>query len=284
MWSWYNLSFKISSKFGLLRTWWTGYRGTWSTPAEFLSRTHCRLGAPALQSGPSVAWSTPWFSPRFFTKPITAIRSAVYRSPKSLVSFCWSIILNLDISSGNESSGRVAGGYILPSYSIFRARNRVHFLYVCTRYPSLWDQGTTCDSLHCSCHCWQCELAIAKRLWHPHRRFNRGDCKCQLGLSWAFVALAAESVDRVGNGSKVSLFSFPVFFFFFYFFINEYCSLYSSTKYRNCTHLCENTVPNTHRVVHFLWKVPQFREDSELKKLLSIHMKNLREHFPFDHN
>ena len=66
------------------------------------------------------------------------------------------------------------------------------------------------------------------------------------------MALAAESVDRVGNGSKVSLFSFPVFFFFFYFFINEYCSLYSSTKYRNCTHLCENTVPNTHRVVHFL--------------------------------
>ena len=66
------------------------------------------------------------------------------------------------------------------------------------------------------------------------------------------MALAAESADRVGNGSKVSLFSFPVFFFFFYFFINEYCSLYSSTKYRNCTHLCENTVPNTHRVVHFL--------------------------------
>ena len=65
------------------------------------------------------------------------------------------------------------------------------------------------------------------------------------------MALAAESADRVGNGSKVSLFSFPVFFFF-YFFINEYCSLYSSTKYRNCTHLCENTVPNTHRVVHFL--------------------------------
>ena len=73
-------------------------------------------------------------------------------------------------------------------------------------------------------------------------------------------------------------------FFFFYFFINEYCSLYSSTKYMNCTHLCENTVPNTHRVVHFLWKVPQFREDSQLKKLLSIHMENLREHFPFDHN
>ena len=66
------------------------------------------------------------------------------------------------------------------------------------------------------------------------------------------MALAAESADRVGNGSKVSLFSFPAFFFFFYFFINEYCSLYSSTKYRNCTHLCENTVPNTHRVVHFL--------------------------------
>ena len=66
------------------------------------------------------------------------------------------------------------------------------------------------------------------------------------------MALAAESADRVGNGSKVSFFSFPVFFFFFYFFINEYCSLYSSTKYRNCTHLCENTVPNTHRVVHFL--------------------------------
>ena len=43
------------------------------------------------------------------------------------------------------------------------------------------------------------------------------------------MALAAESADRVGNGSKVSLFSFPVFFFFFYFFINEYCSLYSST-------------------------------------------------------
>ena len=29
------------------------------------------------------------------------------------------------------------------------------------------------------------------------------------------MALAAESADRVGNGSKVSLFSFPVFFFFF---------------------------------------------------------------------
>ena len=180
-----------------------------------VSRTHYRLRAPALQSGPSVAWSTPWFSPRFFTKPITAIRSAVYRSPKRLVSFCWSIILNLDISSGNESSGRVAGGYISPSYSIFRARNRVHFLYVCTRYPSLWDQGTTCDSLHCSCHCWQCELAIAKRLWR-HRRVNRGECKCQLGLSWAFVALAAESADWVENGSKVSLFSFPVFIFFIF--------------------------------------------------------------------
>ena len=60
--------------------------------------------------------------------------------------------------------------------------------------------------------------------------------------------------------------------------------MYSSTKYMNCTHLCENTVPNTHRVVHFLWKVPQFREDSQFKKLLSIHMENLREHFPFDHN
>ena len=30
------------------------------------------------------------------------------------------------------------------------------------------------------------------------------------------MALAAESADRVGNGSKVSLFSFPVFFFFFF--------------------------------------------------------------------
>ena len=27
------------------------------------------------------------------------------------------------------------------------------------------------------------------------------------------MALAAESADRVGNGSKVSLFPFPVFFF-----------------------------------------------------------------------
>ena len=36
-----------------------------------------------------------------------------------------------------------------------------------------------------------------------------------------FVALAAESVDWVGNGSKVSLFSVPVFFFFFR---DEYCS------------------------------------------------------------
>ena len=30
------------------------------------------------------------------------------------------------------------------------------------------------------------------------------------------MALAAESADRVGNGSKVSLFSFPVFIFFIF--------------------------------------------------------------------
>ena len=30
---------------------------------------------------------------------------------------------------------------------------------------------------------------------------------CQLGRSWVFVALATESVDWVGNESKVSLFT-----------------------------------------------------------------------------
>ena len=43
---------------------------------------------------------------------------------------------------------------------------------------------------------------------------------CQLGRSWVFVALATESVDWVGNESKVSLFTVP----FFFLFINEYCS------------------------------------------------------------
>ena len=37
---------------------------------------------------------------------------------------------------------------------------------------------------------------------------------CQLGRSWVFVALATESVDWVGNESKVSLFTVPVFFYY----------------------------------------------------------------------
>ena len=46
------------------------------------------------------------------------------------------------------------------------------------------------------------------------------DGKDTVERSWVFVALATESVDWVGNESKVSLFTVPVFFLF----RNEYCS------------------------------------------------------------
>ena len=58
-----------------------------------------------------------------------------------------------------------------------------------------------------------------------------------------FVALAAESVDWVGNGSKVSLFSVLVFFFF----RDEYCSyIFKHLEYEFSESLFKNLAESSY--------------------------------------